>query len=116
GFLGGSGYVFEAVDVLSENGASCNSPNDCLSNNCVDDVCCDVACGGSNADDCQACSVAAGSSTNGVCELRAGGTVCRGAADLCDAVEQCDGVASGCPADGVRAAGDECRPAADLCD
>jgi cysteine-rich repeat protein len=43
-------------------------------------------------------------------------TVCRAAADVCDAAENCDGTAVACPADAVAPATTVCRVAADLCD
>lgn len=54
----------------------------------------------------------------GTCAHPAGnaGTPCRAAADLCDAVETCDGAGTACPADGVTTAGVTCRVAAGDCD
>ena len=54
----------------------------------------------------------------GACTHPAGnaGTPCRAAADLCDAVETCDGAGTACPADGVAMAGVPCRLAAGDCD
>ncbi|MFT3774784.1 MAG: kelch repeat-containing protein [Minicystis sp.] len=51
---------------LSPNGAACSASNQCSSGFCVDGVCCNTACGG-GANDCQACSVAAGASQDGTC-------------------------------------------------
>jgi hypothetical protein len=97
-------------------GAGCSTALECASGACVDGVCCDTLCGGGDPSDCQACSVAAGGSENGRCTPRANGTVCRGAAGLCDAKEACDGASTACPPDGFAAAGTECRPAAGVCD
>jgi hypothetical protein len=35
------------------NGQACTAGNECLSNNCIDGVCCNVACGGA----CEACNI-----------------------------------------------------------
>src|SRR5262249_45824352 len=42
--------------------------------------------------------------------------VCRAAADVCDAVETCDGTGNSCPADAFQPSTVVCRPAADPCD
>ena len=45
------------------------------------------------------------------------GTSCRPATDLCDAIEDCTGVATApCPTDSASSAFTVCRPAADVCD
>jgi hypothetical protein len=64
-------------------------------------MCCDSACGGGAANDCQACSVAAGASVDGTCgAVRAeAAVVCRPSAMACDAAETCDGSSLSCPAD-----------------
>ncbi|KNC52361.1 disintegrin [Thecamonas trahens ATCC 50062] len=51
----------------------------------------------------------------GTCMLRAASTVCRVAADLCDAAEQCDGITPACPPDVTLAAGTECGSASQPC-
>ncbi len=69
----GAAYVFKlALDL----GDPCTDPSDCASGFCVDGVCCDDACGGDVTTDCRACSVAAGASTDGVCEDLTTGTTC----------------------------------------
>jgi hypothetical protein len=50
------------------SGASCSAAATCASHLCVDGVCCAAACGGGDAGDCQACSMASGASANGACE------------------------------------------------
>jgi hypothetical protein len=52
------------------NGAPCAGAADCASSFCVDGVCCGGACGGNNSNDCRACSLAAGGTTDGVCTSR----------------------------------------------
>ena len=57
----GAAYVYVRVKT---NGDSCSAATDCLSNYCVDGVCCDRACTGT----CEACTAAKrGTGTNGVC-------------------------------------------------
>ncbi|MEZ4307971.1 MAG: hypothetical protein R3F14_07980 [Polyangiaceae bacterium] len=46
---------------LLPNGTACSMASECQSNNCVDGVCCNVACGGN----CQACNL--GGAANGTC-------------------------------------------------
>ena len=57
--------VLRTLDVLPLGGA-CGAASDCATGHCVDGVCCAEACEG-GADDCQACSVDAGSSLDGTC-------------------------------------------------
>ncbi|MFO0547021.1 MAG: hypothetical protein U0271_01470 [Polyangiaceae bacterium] len=58
-------------------GVTCSFNGECTSGHCVDGVCCEDACGG-DPKDCMACSVAQGSSTDGMCEIVADGTSCKG--------------------------------------
>lgn len=88
-------------------GAPCVDAAGCRSGFCSDGVCCDRACGGSAAD-CQACSVAQGAITDGVCATRAAFAPCRPAQGECDAAEVCDGVSLACPADVQRPVGSAC--------
>ena len=57
---------------------------------------------------------------NGTCSINGrparAGTVCRVAAGLCDVVEVCDGVSTGCPFDVFVDKGQVCRPKAGDCD
>ena len=48
------------------------------------------------------------------CELEPAGTLCRGAAGICDLAETCNGFADSCPADLKSTA--ECRAATGVCD
>ena len=97
-------------------GAACSGANQCQTGFCTDGVCCDGACGGGDPSDCQACAVALGAASDGTCAPLAAGRTCRGAADVCDLAEACDGSSPACPADGFAAAGTVCRGAAGPCD
>ena len=110
----GSAYVFQVAG--NANGAFCAQGSACASGFCVDGVCCDTACGQGNANDCQACSIAAGAAVDGKCAMVAVGTICRSAAGTCDAQEACDGVSSACPADTKLPQGTNCRASAGACD
>jgi len=95
------------VDWL-ENGRACGAGIDCLSGFCVDDVCCESACG-NGAQDCLVCGA------GGACKVSSAGSTCRSAAGPCDREETCDGTATECPDDGFREAGLVCAPALDAC-
>lgn len=90
-------------------GAPCASDSECESAHCVDEVCCDAACGTSTTD-CLACSRAAGAPIDGTCVLLGQETVCRAVAAECDAEERCTGSSVFCPADGVADDTTVCRP------
>ncbi len=60
----GAAYVFA---LRKEDGAPCAEGDECATAYCADSVCCDDPCGGNSPDDCRACSIAAGASTDGVC-------------------------------------------------
>jgi MYXO-CTERM domain-containing protein len=82
----GSAYVF---DLLLADGESCSDGDECGSGFCSDGVCCDEACGGDDTDDCQACSLAAGATTDGVCAARADDDPCDDG-DACTQSDSCD--------------------------
>jgi hypothetical protein len=84
-------------------GTPCSAPSDCLSGFCADGVCCKEECA---AGPCDACSVAAGSDSDGACKLLDGATcddengctmtdtcqagVCKGeGAKTCDSMGPC---------------------------
>jgi hypothetical protein len=93
----GAVYAYELLDPRPA-GAACAAAIECESGFCTDGVCCDRACGGS-AIDCEACSVAAGASEDGVCATARADAVCRAATGACDVAEDCDGVTTACPED-----------------
>ncbi|MDC3984826.1 MopE-related protein [Polyangium jinanense] len=69
------------------DGQVCGNASECLSGNCVDGVCCNGTCTG----ECQACSVAAGAATNGVCGNITSGQPDNYPANTCAAPKACDG-------------------------
>ncbi|MBP6629003.1 MAG: thrombospondin type 3 repeat-containing protein [Kofleriaceae bacterium] len=91
-------------------GMTCSQDSECISGFCADGVCCDQACGGS-ANDCQACSLAAGATANGTCSPVNAGMTCRAGNGACDVAETCTGATLTCPADGFAAASQVCRAA-----
>ena len=104
----GSAYVYSSS---RENGDPCTVDEawQCPAGFCVDGVCCDAACGDGATDDCQACSVEGGATTDGVCgPMRADFAstyVCREGTDLCDAAETCSPDSLTCPDDQLEAEG-----------
>lgn len=56
--------------IKLDNGEPCIEAADCTSNNCVDDVCCDVACDGV----CESCAAADTCGTDGTCAPITAGT------------------------------------------
>jgi hypothetical protein len=88
--------------------ARCAAGAECASGFCVDGVCCSSECGGGDASDCLACSVAAGAPADGVCAPVAPGGLCR-AGTACDAAERCDGADAACPEDALAPDGDFCN-------
>lgn len=86
----GAAYVYAWSTPLA-NGTPCGEGIQCTSGYCVDGVCCDSACGGGVATDCQACSVARGAAADGACGTVSDGRVCREAAGACDVAETCTG-------------------------
>jgi MYXO-CTERM domain-containing protein len=67
----GSAATKSAQILLEVDGDACSVDGECLSGFCVDGVCCDTACDGQ----CDACSVAAGSSgPDGTCSPLVAGT------------------------------------------
>ena len=100
----GSARLFRFAEP---NGKACAENAQCLSGACSDGVCCDTPCG-TDPNDCQACSVAAGARANGVCQPISPSTLCRGARGVCDVADHCDGVSRACPADEVATNGAAC--------
>lgn len=103
-----------ATCPLTRNGAYCSADTQCRSGFCTDGVCCESRCGGGA--DCAACSVAAGSTRDGVCKSLPVGQECRPLAGSCDVVEACEGDTFECPADVVLTSSVVCRVADGDCD
>lgn len=102
-----SGIHAGFVAAFSEGVAACTGPRDCVSGFCVDGVCCDAACGG-GADDCQACSAAAGAAVDGHCGPSAPGKTCRAGKGFCDPKETCTDASRTCPDDQLAPDGTLC--------
>ncbi len=81
----GAAFVFSAKHTAGE---PCTTDSECLSGFCVDGVCCDSPCGGGKSTDCEACSVAAGAATDGVCAPVADDTSCDDGS-LCTGPDSC---------------------------
>jgi hypothetical protein len=136
----GSVRVFSLVPS-GPDGAACTRDDRCVSGFCVEGVCCDTACGGDVATDCQECGsgtcsvraagVGCGAPSAGACDPAdacdgasplcldvrlVAGTPCRMAGGACDRTEVCDGTSAACPGDVREPAGVVCRSARDLCD
>ena len=111
----GSAYILDTT-CKGTTGQKCTTASQCGSGFCVDGVCCDKACGGTNTSDCQACSLAAGAAVNGTCGPVKAGATCRAGSGVCDLAETCDGSATTCPSDKVATAVTVCRVSAGNCD
>ncbi len=101
---GGAAYVLSVVPT----GGPCATASDCPSGFCVDGVCCNAACGGSDPMDCQACSSAMGAPFDGTCALLPASRVCRPSSGTCDLEETCSGITAECPFDDHRPDGTPC--------
>jgi len=101
----GQVYVFrKTLDI----GDPCESdhPDACVSNFCVDGVCCESACGGGDPSDCLACAGAGAHA--GTCGPASKTIVCRAPRSECDQPDHCDGTSTSCPADIVAPNGTSC--------
>lgn len=101
------------------NGEPCTAgPDSCASGVCSDGLCCNEACGDSTTD-CIACSIAAGSLFDGVCDALNLGVACNDG-NLCASNETCDeGVCAGtpvsCPPPGECQIAGACDSSTGLC-
>jgi MYXO-CTERM domain-containing protein len=109
------GNLLCATPTKKPAGASCTGDAQCTSGYCVDGVCCASACGGGDQTDCQACSVAAGGTSDGSCAPRKPGSLCRAAVGECDAAEVCSGTATACPANAFKPDGTACLGGSGTC-
>lgn len=111
-YFGASRVRTRAVSYGAVNGSICSANGDCDSGYCVDGVCCATECAGGPTD-CQACAVAFGAATDGVCATVSvfSRYVCRASVGPCDAEEWCNGSSTTCPGNTVHPAGFVCRAA-----
>jgi hypothetical protein len=115
--IGTLSFTVAAGQTTFLDGAqTCADAAECASGFCVDGMCCDGACGGSDASDCQACSIDAGGTANGTCTPRMAGTACADDGNVCTA-DHCDGTNIVCQHPAGNA-GTLCHdaPAAALCE
>lgn len=115
----GLGLSVGSVQSFTAGGATgdgCAAAGECQTGNCVDGVCCDDPCNGTDLTDCRACSVAAGATVDGACEVLQASHECRAATAACDVADHCSGTTATCPADEIASAGTPCRSAIDACD
>ena len=107
------------ISLKGEPGEACLSGTDCASSYCVDGVCCESECGGGATDDCLACSVAAGASSDGTCTPLSGVACDDG--DLCTESATCvSGTCEGsdavqCAPPGVCQEPGTCQPTTGEC-
>ena len=107
--------AWRTVRLGAAVGGTCTSTTECSEGFCVDGRCCNGACGGSDPFDCQACSITAGATTDGVCALLATTHLCRPSRDaVCDTADYCEGNTD-CP-DTVTAAETSCSGGHGVCD
>jgi uncharacterized protein (TIGR03382 family) len=108
------------LPAIRANGSTCRRGIECVSDFCIDGVCCATRCGDGSTEDCQACAINAGGLANGTCgaltAAAASRVVCRPPTGGCDFPETCVSSSATCPADGLRASGFECRPQIGPCD
>jgi hypothetical protein len=113
GTSSGAAYLYE---LRNEGGETCSTGAECLTGFCADGVCCDSVC---DLGPCDACSIAAGSSADGVCILVDGASC-----DDNDACTQTDVCFSGqcighspktCASSETCAGSSVCDPVTGLC-
>lgn len=109
----GSGHVVRLTPGLAL-GATCTRDTACLSDRCVDGVCCDDRCGS----DCDACRASDTGLADGRCApvLAARARSCRASTGGCNPADTCNGLSAACPDDVRLASGVTCRASAGDCD
>lgn len=100
----GKAYLYR---LQTSVGTTCTGDEGCETGFCVDDFCCDTACGGDVEDDCQACSVAAGALVNGTCSDLPDQTVCATGECMSGVCELIEGTGGGGVGGGGGGAGGE---------
>jgi len=96
------------IFIRAPDGTPCGITKQCNSDFCVDGRCCATECLG-GADDCQACSIAAGGTADGTCTPRTAGAACANDGNLCS-TDTCNGTSVACQHSAGNA-GVECAPA-----
>ena len=76
-------------------GDACNQDSDCRTGYCVDQVCCDTACGGASGSDCLVCSRGAGGPMDGLCAARTNASECETATTTLEASPVAPGADAG---------------------
>ncbi|MCA9622014.1 MAG: hypothetical protein KC731_23485 [Myxococcales bacterium] len=89
GFLFPAGKAY-ALDLEGTLGDPCTAAFQCDTGHCVDGVCCNEGCVGGATDDCWACSIAAGASSDGTCKHVTNGSSCDDG-DACTGTDVCMG-------------------------
>ncbi|MBC7974611.1 MAG: hypothetical protein H7138_06455, partial [Myxococcales bacterium] len=98
------------IGASSGTGQACSNDGQCSTGFCVDSRCCDVACGGNNKTDCQACARSITGGVDGTCSFIPPTTFCRNYANTkCDLREYCTGSSPDCPPDIGRNQGQVCN-------
>lgn len=114
-----SGAFYEFIR-RGQNGDPCGPTNgdlECVSNFCVDGVCCESACGridaaNNNDGDCMACTLGTGK-----CDPARPNQVCNAQTpNGCDSNALCQSGSTVCPPKPLKSAGTVCRTAAGVCD
>ena len=96
GECSGSNTCVNGSCGLLSDGRPCTASSQCVNNNCVDGVCCNVACNGQ----CQACDIPDGMGNLGVCQTVMSGaphgtrTACTGTGTTCGG--SCKGTPTAC--------------------
>jgi large repetitive protein len=99
-----------SISTGGGTGQVCSANGQCSTGFCVDNRCCDTACGGNNATDCQACATVRTGQANGTCAFIPSTTICRNYANtFCDLREYCTGTGPDCPPDLGRNEGLVCN-------
>lgn len=116
----GAGWIFR-LEPARELGVACRDGATCVSGSCTEGVCCDSACGGGAANDCQSCRSAQTGVEEGHCApllpAIASTVVCRPSIGTCDVADTCEPGSTECPDINRFASSDvECRAAAGECD
>ena len=110
----------ECGDGNKDDGEECDDGNDIAGDGCEND--CMYSCHEETqeieCDDLLGCTLDACNTSSHTCDhhTMVDGTTCRPAADLCDAVETCNGTDTACPSDGFEPDTHVCREADGDCD